>query len=105
METVNRLFLDLNLDSFYLTNCAFRTPAIVGSWNQNQLTTPKNNSFVAGDNNLVNQAPLRNRGDIRLRVTQAQSLAAKGAGRRYGIRYWERWLAPAAGFRNVDVDY
>lgn len=105
VATVNRLFLDLNLNSFYLTNCAFETAAIVGSYNQNQLTTPANNSFVAGDNNLVNLAPLRNRGDIHLKVTQAQSLAAAGAGRQYRIRYWEPWLLPAAGFRTVTVNY
>jgi beta-lactamase superfamily II metal-dependent hydrolase len=102
---VNRLYLDMSVNSFYLTNCAFETPAIVASWDNDQLTMPDNNTFVAGDNNLTNLAPDRDRGDIRLGVTQAQSLAAKGAGRRYWIRYWEPWLQPSAGFRNVVVDY
>jgi len=104
-EVVSRLFVQPHLTGFFLTNCAFKSAAVVASYSVNQLTEPGNTSFVAGDNNANNLAPGRHRGDIHLRVTQAESLAAQGAGRQHRLRYWEPFLAPVAGFRTVVASY
>jgi beta-lactamase superfamily II metal-dependent hydrolase len=102
---VFRLHTRASIGAFYLTNCNFQSHVVAASMGLNQLNTAGNKSRVAGDNNNVNLAPGRNRGDIRLRITQAQSQAVAGAGRQYGVRYWEDDLAPAAGFRNVALTF
>lgn len=96
---VNRLHNRAGLSKFFLTNCNFQSPNVAVSMGLDQLTTAGNKSRVSGDNNQDNMAVGRRRGNIRLRITQAQATAAVGA-RQYTIRYWEDDQAPA-GFRLV----
>lgn len=78
---------------YYLTNCNYPRAEVPRSQvpQQDQLPPP-NKSRVAGNNRLPNLALLHQRGDIRLRITEAQSTAAPGPGRAYQVRYWEPQL-------------
>jgi beta-lactamase superfamily II metal-dependent hydrolase len=91
--TVTRLANDPNIQLFFLTNCNFASNAVAASQGLDQLATPNNFSRVAGDNNPVNLAPGRHRGDIRVRVLQADSTPV--GGRTMRVRYWEPDQAPA----------
>jgi beta-lactamase superfamily II metal-dependent hydrolase len=101
--TVTRLAGDPSVRLFFLTNCNFQSKAVAASIGLNQLTTPNSYGRVAGDNNPVNLAVGRHRGDIRLRVEQAGSTIA-GGGRTVRVRYWENDQVPA-GVRTVRSDY
>lgn len=98
-DLVDRLYNRAGLSKFFLTNCNFQSAHVPVSMGLNQLTTAGNRSRVAGDNNQDNTAVGRRRGNIRLRITQAQATAPVGA-RQYTIRYWEDDQVPA-GFRLV----
>jgi beta-lactamase superfamily II metal-dependent hydrolase len=95
---VFRLHGDPGLSRFYLTNCNFQSNVVAASMGHNQLTWPGNKSRVAGDNNQNNIAAGRHRGDIIIRVTQANSQAAAGA-RTVTVNYWDDDQVPA-GMRN-----
>lgn len=87
----------------YLTNCNYPRLNVPFSTLANQITTPGNRAFVSGDNVTPNNAPGRNRGDIRFHVTQANATAV-GPPRHYDVQYWEQlggggFAGPAA--RNI----
>ena len=96
-KLLRRLQHEPAITRFYLTNCNFQSPYVPASMGLNQLTAVGNKSRVAGDNNHANLVPGRDRGDIRLRITEAQSQAAVGAGRAYRVEYWDEDAGP--GFR------
>jgi beta-lactamase superfamily II metal-dependent hydrolase len=98
---INRLHNQPSMDLFYMTNCNFQTPNVAASNGLNQLTTPGNIARVSGDNNPLNRTPGRNRGDVRLRITQANAVAAVA---QYAVRYWEDDLAPP-NFRTEPTNY
>ncbi|MFD7736206.1 hypothetical protein ACFV6F_38195 [Kitasatospora phosalacinea] len=93
--TVARLHHQPGLKRFYLTNCAFETAFVPASQGLNQLTAVGHRSRVAGDNNPLNTAVGRQRGNIRLKVTQAASQAVPGPLRTFSVRYWEDDSVPA----------
>jgi beta-lactamase superfamily II metal-dependent hydrolase len=95
-NVVNRLHGDGNIQFFFMTNCREQRANVPASQNppQNQLPGP-NKSRLAGDNQDDNTAPpapplpARNRGDVRIKVTNGESTAAVGPGRQFRIRYFE----------------
>lgn len=85
---------------FYLTNCNFARVGVPRSNGLNQLTAMGNRSRVAGDNALPNLpvpgAPARHRGNVVLRVVEAQSLLPAGNPARWCVvGYWDLDAAPA----------
>lgn len=93
-DMVARLHDQWGITAFYMTNCSFPTAYVPASMRQPQLRTG-NKSRVAGDNSADNLGAGRNRGDIRLRVGEAESVvAAAGAARWYTVQYWENTQVP-----------
>jgi beta-lactamase superfamily II metal-dependent hydrolase len=86
---VNRLVASKPVEKFHLTNCKYVTDHVPASNGQVQVV-PGNKSRVCGDNANVNIAPHRQqRGDICLRISEAESTAAEGPGRRFHVEYLE----------------
>jgi len=89
---------------FYLTNCRYPRAGILfspvaqngppppggGALYQAQ---PLNKSRIAGDNSPTNGSPGRQRGDVHLQLTQANSQAAAGV-RSFAVTYWENYPQP-----------
>lgn len=107
-EVVDRLHDDDNIRYFYLTNCRYATNHIPASNGENQLLAVGNKSRVSGDNShgaVIDAAHPDNdnlqagriRGNIVLRINQAQSESAIGnAQRRYAVTYHDYEAADEA---------
>jgi hypothetical protein len=80
---------------FYLTNCKYATTHIPASEGTEQLSVVGNRSRVSGNNDIPNLTPGRDRGNIRLFLSQAESVAAAGPARQFHVEYWENDDAPA----------
>ncbi|OLB78954.1 MAG: hypothetical protein AUI14_11710 [Actinobacteria bacterium 13_2_20CM_2_71_6] len=90
-RVVGTLHRAASVERFYLTNCQYvrayvpaSAPPVAGV---NQLMTPGNRSRVAGDNNPMNRAIGRHRGDIRLFTTREWAYAAASV--KFTVSYWE----------------
>ena len=95
---------------FYLTNCKYVTNHIPASNGVDQLTDVTNRSRVCGDNADHNLAVGRHRGDARLFLSQAESTAQPGAGRRFHVEYYDHDDLPhqpnvLVGLRTEDITY
>ncbi|GEM_PF-1716698 len=86
--TINRLHGQAAIQQFYLTNCSYVTNWVPASNGLNQLVVGGNKSRVAGQNNVLNLAPGRNRGSIVLALDQAESLGA-GVPQQFHVGYYD----------------
>jgi beta-lactamase superfamily II metal-dependent hydrolase len=95
LNNVNPIY---DIEYFYLTNCKFDTNHIPASQgNNNQLNAPGNKSRVCGDNDDFNRAAGRNRGDITILISEAESTSPNIVGplmagqvlRQYSVEYFE----------------
>lgn len=102
--TINLLHNDPQINSFYMTNCRYNranvpaSPAALGGPPPAPGTVDQwvagNKARIAGDNAVVNGAPMRHRGDISIQVLEATSMGAVGA-RSYDTDYFDEY--PPAG--------
>lgn len=88
---ISRLHKSPYIQYFFLTNCNFVTPLVPASSGRDQLTKVGNKSRVAGDNNNANNlAPTRDRGDIKIRIDESESVRpANDALRQFHVRYFD----------------
>ena len=102
--------INIRVPRFYLTNCKYVTNHIPASNGVDQLTDVTNRSRVCGDNADHNLAVGRHRGDARLFLSQAESTAQPGAGRRFHVEYYDHDDLPhqpniLVGLRTEDITY
>jgi beta-lactamase superfamily II metal-dependent hydrolase len=90
-QVVTRLESATALEYFYLTNCGRGCTQIPATVGQDQLLIIDNKSRVSGDDNSVNTAPNRNRGDVVLRL-DGDALGA------FTITFWNQRLSTSQGF-------
>lgn len=87
-DTTEQLQKHGSITRYYMTNCSYLTAYVPASNGEDQMVAPGNKSRVAGQNNLPNLAALRNRGNIRLFLTQNESLGA-GVQKQFHVTYYD----------------
>jgi len=102
--------INVRVPRFYLTNCKYVTNHIPASNGADQLIDVNNRSRVCGDNADNNLAVGRHRGDARLFLTQAESTAQPGPGRRFHVAYFDHDDMPhqpnvLVGLRTDDITF
>jgi hypothetical protein len=83
------------VNRFFLTNCSYPRTHVPFSTGGNQLLIPGTRGLVSGDNAVLSAAAGRNRGDIRISVTEADAFAGVGY-RHHRVHYWEQSAVPPA---------
>jgi hypothetical protein len=86
--TTHRLQGHGSINKYYMTNCSYGTDDVPASNGRNQLLVAGNKSRVAGQNHLDNLNALRQRGTIRLFLTQNESIGA-GTAQGFWVTYFD----------------